>query len=100
MLGFGKHRTSVERTLSFLLRRRSQDYLSKSQVLILPSFNYDAMIANKFNMLQMSICKAVRIQVPHLLWPIAAGGFVILCFSLVFSTTFQLRVLIEHFQGE
>ena len=88
MLGFGKHRTSVERTLGFLLQRHSQDYLSKSQVLILPSFNYDAMIANKFNMLQMSICKAVRTQVPQLLRMIAVGGFIFLGFSFVFSTTF------------
>ena len=89
MLGCGKHSTSVARTFGFLLRRRSQDYLSKRQVLTLPSFNYDAMIANK-NMLQTSIRKAVHIQVLQLLRTIAVGGFMFLCFSWVFGTTFRL----------
>ena len=96
MIGFGKHSTSVERTLGFLLQRRSQDDLSKRQVLTLPSFNYNAMIANE-NMLQTSICKAVRIQVPQLLRTIAVRSFIFLGFS---STTFQLSILIEHFQRE
>ena len=89
MIGFGKHSTSVERTLSFLLQRCGQDDLSKYQVLILPSFNYDAMIAHKTT-LQTSARKAVCIQVPQLLRAIAAGDFIVLCFSWVFSTTFRL----------
>ena len=96
MIGFGKHSTSVARTFGFLLRRRGQDDLSKRQVLTLPSFNYNAMIANE-NMLQTSICKAVRIQVPQLLRTIAVRSFIFLGFS---STTFQLSILIEHFQRE